>query len=277
MPKAIWVSVSHIVATKRPRNLGCFGPVQWAMKSPIRSLAFCIVLSTTFGLAQPGLPILTSDEHYTMGETGEDPSPDLNAYEAMNKALGGDSVRSCGGHACLGWVEDKYPDGTTKHRGYYDEGKLTQYRNYHPDGTLERDFKAIDAVKSVERIYHSNGNLRSEAKFAEGVCIQYEDHYLDGKLRYAEERHRKEPYFLRMDLFDAEGRPVSLLELVDKKRIEFEQKEYHPGGLLKAQGRARYDPKRMDTQRVGTWTYYGKDGEVAKSEEYLDGRVAVVR
>jgi len=247
------------------------------MGYPIRVLACCSLLFSAIVPAQPGLKTLAQDEHYSMGDTGEDPSPDLNAYESMNKALGGDSVRLCGGHACLGWVEDKYPDGTLKHRGYYDEGRLTLYRNYHPDGTLERDFKAIDAVKSVERIYHANGNLRSEAKYAEGVCIQYEDHYLDGKLRYSEERHRKEPYFLRMDLFDAEGRPVSLLELVDKKRVEFEQKEYHPGGLLKAQGRARYDPKRMDTQRIGTWIYYGKDGAVVKSEEYMDGRVAAVR
>lgn len=247
------------------------------MTHSIRVFVLSSVLLSMEAYAQPSLNLLGQDEHYTMGDTGEDPSPDLNAYEAMNKALGGDSVRLCGGHACLGWVEDKYPDGSIKHRGYYNEGMLTLYRNYHPNGVLEREFKSMDAVKSVERTYHLNGQLRSEAKYAEGVCVQYEDHYLDGKLRYAEERHRKEPYFIRMDLFDAEGRPVSLLELVDKKRVEFEQKEYHPGGLLKAQGRARYDPKRMDTQRVGVWTYYAKDGAVLRSEEYSDGRVAVVR
>ena len=227
--------------------------------------------------AQPDTLILLQDEHYVLGELGDDPSPDLYAYEALNKALGGDSVRTCSGHPCIGWVEDKYPDGTLKHRGYYDQGRLTVYRNYYPNGKLERDFKPVDAVKSVLRTYHSNGQLRSEARYADGISISYEDHYLNGALRYAEERHRSEPYFTRMDLFAADGQPISLLQLVDRKMIEFEQKEYHPGGALKCQGRARYNPSRMDTQRIGTWTYYDATGAVARAEDYQEGKVAMVR
>lgn len=235
------------------------------------------VLWYSAALAQPDTKALPLDEHYVMGDVGEDPSPDLNVYEAMNKVLSGDSVRLCAGHPCIGWVEDLYPDGTLKHRGYYDNGQLTVYRNYHTNGNLEREFRALDAIKSLLRTYHANGNLRSEARYVEGVSVAFEDHYIDGTLRYAEERHRKEPYFIRMDLFAADGSPVSLLKLVDKKKIEFEQKEYHPGGTLKCQGLARYDPSRMDTRRIGQWVYYDKNGEVVKQEEYQDGKVAVVR
>jgi antitoxin component YwqK of YwqJK toxin-antitoxin module len=32
----------------------------------------------------------------------------------------------------------------------------------------------------------------------------------------------------------------------------------------------------MDTQRMGTWTYYDKAGGVVKQEDYQDGRVASV-
>lgn len=227
--------------------------------------------------AQPDTAVLPPDEHYVMGDVGQDPSPDLNAYEAMNKPLGGDSVRLCSGHPCIGWVEDLYPDGSLKHRGYYDDGQLTVYRNYHPNGQLEREFRSLDAVKSIHRTYHDNGNLRSEARYVDGVSITFEDHYLDGGLRYAEERHRKEPYYIRMDLFAADGKPISLLKLVDKKRVEFEQKEFHPGGTLKCQGLAQYDPSRMDTRRIGNWVYYNKAGEVVKEEEYQDGKVASVR
>lgn len=236
-----------------------------------------ILLNISHLYAQPDTLVLHADEHYVLGDLCEDPSPDLNAYEDLNKALGGDSVRTCAGHPCIGWVEDKYPDGSLKHRGYYDAGKLTVYRNYHPNGTLERDFKPLDAVKSLLRTYHANGQLRSEARFADGVSITYEDHYVNGVLRYAEERHRTEPYYVRMDLFAADGKPISLLQLVDKKKIEFEQKEYHPGGALKCQGRARYDPSRMDTQRIGTWTYYDAGGVVAREEDYQEGKVAMVR
>lgn len=59
--------------------------------------------------------------------------------------------------------------------------------------------------------------------------------------------------------------------------MEFEQKEYHPGGALKCVGRARYDRARMDLMRVGTWRYFDVDGGLVREEDHIDGRVAVVR
>ncbi|MBL7950442.1 MAG: hypothetical protein JNM62_01875 [Flavobacteriales bacterium] len=224
--------------------------------------------------AQPERELIAEDEHYVMGDIGDDPSPDLNAYEALNGALGGDSVRTCGGYPCIGWVEDHYPDGVLKHRGYYDGGKLTVYKNYHPTGELEREFRSIDAVKCVLRTFHRNGQVRSEARYVNGVSVSYEDHYVDGKLRYAEERHRSEPYFIKMDLYSADGHPISTLHLTDRKLLEFEQREFHPGGALRSEGHARYDPTRMDTQRIGTWTYFDTAGVVTKREDYQDGKLA---
>lgn len=247
------------------------------MGSPALFCSLSLFLLSNVLFAQPDHALLAQDEHFVMGDVGEDPSPDLSGYEAMNRPLGGDSVRLCGGHPCIGWVEDQYPNGALKHRGYYDQGQLTVYKNYHPSGALEREFRSIDAVKSVLRIYHSGGQLRSEARFVDGVSVSYEDHYVDGTLRYAEERHRTEPYFIRMDLFAADGHPISTLHIVDKKRVEFEQKEYHPGGALRAEGHAQYDPSRMDTRRIGTWTYYDRSGAVTQREEYLDGKVASIR
>ncbi len=227
-----------------------------------------------FGQEDQGL--LNTDEHYVMGDAGEDPSPELHAYEGLNRALGGDSVRYCSGHPCIGWVEDHYPDGTLKHRGNYDAGQLLIYKNYHPTGSLEREFRSIDAMKSVLRTYHPNGNLRSETRYVDGVVTNYQDNYVNGQLRYAEERDRKESFFVRMDLFAANGTPVSLFQLVDRKQLEFELKEFHPSGALRSTGRARYDRSRMDTQRVGVWRHYDAAGALVKEEHYTDGKVASV-
>ena len=124
-----------------------------------------------------------------------------------------------------------------KHRGLYTEGALVIYRNYYPNGRLEREFRQQDVIKSVLRTYHPNGVLRSETRFANGAVLKYEDHYSDGGLRYVEQRHRSQQYYLRMDLFAPSGDPLSLLRLVDRKRVEFEMKEYYPGGLLQCEGR----------------------------------------
>jgi len=227
--------------------------------------------------AQPDLTMLVSEELALGVVVDEDPFPELSRYDRLNPQVGGDSLRLCPGGPCSGWVEDRYADGALRHRGMYDEGRLVVYRNLFPDGTLEREFKQQDAIKSVMRTYHRNAKLRSETRFANGSAFEYRDYYMDGTLRYAEERHRKEPYFLRMDLFSPRGEPISLLSLVDRKRVEFELKEFYPGGHLRSEGRARYDPRRMDSQRIGTWKYYAPDGSVEREEDYVAGKVHAVR
>ena len=197
----------------------------------------------------------------------------VTEYEPLNASLGGDSVRHCQGYACIGWVEDHYTDGTLKHRGYYDNGQLLIYRNYYPDGALEREFKVLDNTKSLLRTYHPKGELRTEAKYADGEAFSYQDHYRNGQLRYEEEKHRQEPYYLRMNLYAEDGTPISTLEVVDKKRVIFEQREYHPNGQLRLEGRAQYDPSRMDSRRVGTWTAYDETGRPVREDQYVDGKV----
>ncbi len=221
--------------------------------------------------------LLVHDEYFVEGFDNADPSPDLHRYDRMNRLLGGEERRQCNGRPCEGWVEDHYPDGTLKHRGHYTEGQLAIYRNFYPDGRLERHFRALDNVRSVMRTYHVNGVPRSEVKYYRGRSLRYRDHYTNGQLRYAEQRHPKEPYFLRMDLYAADGKPISLLKLVDRRQVIFEQNEYHPDGSLKSRGRARYDRARADIRKVGIWQHFSSAGELLREEEYVDGKVHAVR
>ncbi len=226
---------------------------------------------------QETVELLVADDHSVKEEVIADDQARILEYEKLNKHLGGDSIRNCNGYACIGWVEDTYPDGTLKHRGYYDQGQLLIYRNYHPDGSLERDFKVTDNTRAVMRTYHPNGQMRSEVKYRDGEAYAYEDHYLDGTLRYVEEKHKSEPYYLRMDLFAADGTPISTLELVDKRNKEFLQREYHPNGTVSLEGRSRYVPSRYDSMRVGKWVHFDAQGKPVKEESYTEGRVASVR
>ncbi len=235
------------------------------------------LLVSTSCAAQPDTLLLAIDEHYVLGDAGDDPLPELGAYEAFNARTGGDSLRSCGAYPCSGWVEDRYLNGQMKHRGYYNEGKLLSYRNFHPNGAVEREFKQVDDVRCTMRTWHANGQLRSETRYADGAVVAYLDHYVTGQLRYVEERHRKEPCFTKLELYAADGTPISLLRLVDKGRLEVEQQEFHPGGALRCQGRARYNRQRMDTQRIGTWSYFSPEGSKVREEDYVDGKVHAVR
>lgn len=232
---------------------------------------FICLLSIVPCMAQD--PLLLASAYSAMDEELAVQDKMLEVYDRFNATIGGDSIRMCGGQPCSGWVEDNYPDGTLKHRGHYEGGRVMLYKNYHPNGDLEREFRAIDVRKSTMKQYYKANVLRSESRFLEGVSVEYKEHYPNGTLRYHEERHRSEPYYLRMDLYAADGKPISLLQLVDKKKIEFELKEYYPGGLLKTSGRARYNRARMDSQRIGTWAVYAPDGSLEKEELYVDGKV----
>lgn len=217
--------------------------------------------------------LVLSGDNYPIGDAGADPSPDLVAYDALIKAHGTGTIRSCDGFPCSGWVEDHYPAGGLKHRGYYDQGQLITFRNYHPNGALEREFKVKGSSKSTMNTFHANGQLRSVTSYMKGEVVAYEDHYVNGVLRYREDRHPRDPYYTRMDLFDGQGRPISLFQLVDARNEVFELKEFHPGGALKCEGRARYDRRRMDTQRIGIWQVYAPDGALIREDRYLDGKV----
>jgi len=242
-----------------------------------RALSLAGLLAFSAVVAQPDTLILAHDELLTLPDETDDGTEPIDAYDALVAGLGGDSVRLCEGYGCSGWVEDLHPNGQIKHRGFYNEGQLVIFRNFHPDGVLEREFKVVDNVKCQLRTYHGNGQLRSLTRYVQGQAVAYEDHYSNGQLRYAEEKHRTEPYYLRMDLFRPDGKPISTLQLVDKRTATFEQCEYWPDGQIRCRGKAQYNANRMDTQRVGQWTYFDQMGQPRFEEAYVDGKVHEVK
>lgn len=247
------------------------------MKVPRALILTGGLLIFSYCAAQPDTLMLAIDEHYVMGDAGDDPAPDLNAYERYNPVTVGDSVRHCNGFPCMGSVEDRYPSGQLKHKGYYDNGHLVLYKNYHPNGQLEREFKRSDDVRAFQRSWHANGQPRNEVRYADGQVVLYKDHYVNGAVRYVEERQRNGGCYSRMELFDAEGRPISLLSLTDRGKGLLELMEYYPGGALKSKGHARCDKRSLETTRIGTWEYFDPSGTKTREEDYIDGKVHAVR
>ncbi|MBK7555830.1 MAG: hypothetical protein IPO17_05505 [Flavobacteriales bacterium] len=220
-----------------------------------------------------GDSLMLADDLGTFSTLPEDDSQIISDYERLNRSLGHDSIRYCQGYACSGWVEDKYADGTLKHRGYYQDGQLLVYKNFHSNGAVEREFRTVDNFRGQLTTFHPNGAIRTEIKYFKGESLEWTDHYANGQVRYEEEKHKSEPWYLKMNLYQADGKPISTLMVVDKKKGEVEQKEYWPNGNLRISGRARFDANRRDCVRVGTWTSYGSNGKPVSEDRYLDGKI----
>lgn len=250
------------------------------MNAPKPRTMIKAILLTSFFFPFTGVALAQDDSSAFAQELREFPAAGTaeeeevgDPYEGLVRALDGDSLRLCNGKPCSGWIEDHWPNGNLKHRGYYEAGQLLIYKNHFADGAVEREYKVLDGKRSQLRCYHANGALRSEASYVDGFAVKYEDHYANGQLRYAEEHHRTEPYYLLMDLYAADGTPISTLHIVDKKRVIFDQKEFHPNGQPRSSGRSQYDPGLRDSRRIGTWTYYNTDGTPAYEERYIEGKV----
>lgn len=237
--------------------------------STLSALLICVRLAAQ----SQGEVLLLADDYTAVAATAEDEATMINDYEALNKALGRDSIRLCQGYACTGWMEDKYADGSLKHRGFYQDGQLLVYKNYHTTGSIEREFRTVDNFRAVLLTYHPNGALRTEVKYFKGEVLEWSDRYGNGQVRYEQEKHKTEPWYVKMNLYQPDGSPISTLMLVDKKKNEVEQKEYWPNGALRLVGRARFDPNRQDCIRVGKWTNLDPQGKPVSEEYYVDGKV----
>lgn len=236
-------------------------------------LAILPCLGASLVIAQLVVEVLPTDELAVADDTIVDATTAMNEYDVFNTVLGGDSIRSSEGVPCSGWVNDQYPSGALKHRGYYQNGHLIIYKNHHPSGGLEREFKVMNNTRSLLSTFYDNGRLLSETEYVSGDALRYKEYYSNGQLRYQEEKHPDDPYYLLMDLFAEDGTPISTLHVLDKRKAIFEQKEYWPDGKPRSVGRSQFNPRRFDSQRIGDWLYFDATGVEVRRESYVDGKL----
>jgi antitoxin component YwqK of YwqJK toxin-antitoxin module len=196
------------------------------------------------------------------------PIPDYDRFTGHS-----DSLRWCGQGLCNGWVLDQYPGGALRHRGYYEDGRLTFYRNFYPSGQVERVFSTLKGRRSMLYTYNASGTLFSESRFYNGNRIQYQDYHTNGRLRYFEEKHHSEPYYLRMGSYRSNSEPITLLRMVDRRKVVYVMREYHNGGVVGAEGPLRYFAGRRSTLRDGVWRIYDVEGRLLRKDHYVSGEL----
>lgn len=197
----------------------------------------------------------------------------ITLYEPLNISLDGDSVRMKRGYAVNGWIEDFYTDGKMLHRGYYIEGQLKIYKNFYPNGKLEREFANIDNFRSKSTLYYANGVIKSQVKYMEGFPKLWIDYHPNGKMEYYEEYHRNLTYHIAKRSYFNNEQASSLFELTHKRKLTYTLNEYYENGGNKLKGHLVYSKKSYDYERTGTWVYYNTDGSESKEEKYVDGKL----
>ena len=196
----------------------------------------------------------------------------VNVYDALCIGTGGDSTRNDGkGYAAQGWIEDFYSDGKTAHKGYYIDGQLKAYKNYFPNGQIEREFRMTDLTKSNMIVYYEDGKLHSNIFYNGTNAVKEEDYFASGQLEYIEEYDKKCEYYLQRKFYSPNGKPTSLLEITDQKKKIYSSKEYYDNGNLKEEGQTIFNEGLGDYQKNGKWKFYKEDGSVKEEKTFTKG------
>ncbi len=198
----------------------------------------------------------------------------ITMYEPLNMMLGTDTVRNdAQGYAANGYEEDYYTTGQLLHKGFYVDGQLKIYKNYFPNGNVERNFRLIDLKKSKMTQYYKDGTVKSEITYIMNEAQKWEDYYPNGQLEFVEEYDKNIQYYKFKANYFENGSPENVLELTNKKKLIYVQSYYHGNGQLKEQGEMMYDQNEFDYKRIGTWKQYDNNGSPSKEIKYYKGEV----
>ena len=202
----------------------------------------------------------------------------IQYYDKYNPKLGGDSIRKYfDGHLCNGLIEDHYADtgGAILHKGYYTNGKLTQYTNYYPNGAVERVFRPTSDRKDELKKYYNNKTLKSDVQYYDGNSTLWQDYYDNGQLSYVEEYDKKHERILRRCSYYKDGKPLSVFVPLETKGdiIRYSLKEYFPNGQLQEESEALYSKDSFDFFKDGDDKQYDDKGNLVAEYEYVGGHL----
>ncbi|MDD2412028.1 MAG: hypothetical protein RBS19_01915 [Bacteroidales bacterium] len=225
----------------------------------------CITLSAQF-----------DEDAFWLKEIDDNSFEGMVEYDVYNPFMEGDSVRICGKTPCNGMIKDMYPDGKTlKHRGSYENGKLTSvYKNYYPDGKMERFFQ-VNATTSSAKIetYFPNGKPHFKVVYRKGNIVLYEEYQEDGKPEMLEKLDNKAECYTYQYLYYPNGQLFSELILENKGKKTYRYSSYYETGEKRSEGAKIFQKSTDDYLKEGEWKYFLKNGNLEKTEHFSYGRL----
>lgn len=194
-------------------------------------------------------------------------------YDNFCVIMGGDSVRLQNGRPITGFIKDTYPSGKLKHKGYYENGKITTFTNYYENGNIERNFRLKTDRKGVLEVFYPHGEPLSIVEWNNGESSKWVDYYESGQIEFTEELNKNMEYYLYMRFYFEDGKPQILFELTDEKSRTYTYTEFYPDGKVKESGKKVHNANMGDYQMEGTWQYYDETGKLVLEEDYLKGQL----
>lgn len=232
-----------------------------------------LLYTLTFLLVMPAIAQKEADKNGYIPEAVIDAKYGIIMYKNLNMMLGSDTIRNVNGYAANGFVKDFYITGQLLHKGFYVEGQLKVYRNFFPDGTVERNFRMVDTKKSKMDIYYKDGTEKSKITYVNSEAQSWADYYPSGTLEFIEVYDKNIQYYIEKGNYFEDGSPENTLVLENKKKLVYTQTYFYANGEVKRVGQMKYVKTEFDYQNIGTWVEYDNAGKAIKEIKYASGSI----
>lgn len=198
----------------------------------------------------------------------------ISFYEKFNEFTGGDSARLDEiDIPKQGWALDYYNTGNLLHKGYYQDGHLNYYKNYYPNGQLERSFEAVGLGSYIMKSYYKDGTQKAIVHYRNGIAQKETDFYPNGQVDFFEEYNKNVDYLINRKSYSENGVLISEFKLTDKKKKTYTLREFFDNGTIKEEGVLAYDEGSLDYKRDGVWKTYDADGKIVSEELFVSGQL----
>jgi len=158
--------------------------------------------------------------------------------------------------------------------GVNEDGKLKVFKNFYPNGNVERSFRIIDMKRCEMNEYYQDGKIKSEIIYYESNAQKQVDYYPNGVVSYIEESEKNNDYLYKRNSYKEDGNPTIIFEIIDKKKKLYTHKEYYDNGKIKEEGEMKFSIDASDYVKEGIWTYYDESGKQTKKEKYHNGGIS---
>ncbi|MDE0771025.1 MAG: hypothetical protein OSB25_02315 [Salibacteraceae bacterium] len=219
--------------------------------------------------------------HSSIGQvdpkTTIDPIYGIQGYKSLVAYLEGDSIRTCEEKPCAGHVEDFYTSGQVLHKGFYLNGQLQSFKNFFPNGQIERKFGIVDENHCKLQVFYKSGAKKSEVKYGYGNVKEWVDYYENGNVEYEEKFDKSYEFVIFRDSYYENGNAQTTMKFENKKDHTYFKKEYHEDGTMAAEGLIHFFALIADYRKIDEWKVYNKGGKHIKTEAYVNGKLNEVK
>lgn len=175
-----------------------------------------------------------------------------------------------------GKYEDRYESGQPLHEGNYEQGIVSSFENYYPNGQIERKIKCKNPGTGTIEAYYSNGNERFIRNYKNFKLLEDETYNNDGIVIIHQEFNKKDYTLLERATYFDNGNLKSKTEPKKESNSIYTYSSYTNEGTVLSQGDLKTNDETGELLKTGNWLQYNYGNKLETDVQYANGLIVEI-